>query len=679
MTGRRLAFDIETDGLIPQMTCIHSLVMVDVDTGEGWSACASPSYVSPLGYKRITIYEGLKMLMEASQVIGHNIINFDIPAIQKIYDWFFIGRDAILDTLLLSRLIWPNIRENDFRLRGHLKSKIERTVPQEHRRQYDKETDTWSEDTSQQYINDTLKAKFPGNLIGSHGLEAWGYRLGEWKGDYAKEMKARGLDPWAHWNVEMQEYCEQDVTVTLKLLAKCEEKAYSPVAIAMEHAFAFIINQMERWGFPFHIERAQKLQAKLMKRHAELSKQLKEAFPPIEDKWTFVPKANNSKYGYVKGQPIEKSEWTEFNPSSRQHIARWLKKQHGWEPKEFTPEGQAKVDEAILKKLPYPEAKLLVEYFLLDKRLGMLENPKGGLIPAAVMNGEGVYCIHGGVSTIGAVTRRCTHSKPNMAQIPANNVPFGKDFRGLMYAPAGWTLVGWDASGLELRCFAHYMARYDGGEYIKIVLDGDIHWAHAKALELVGQDEEYDEHNPVHDHARNKVAKRFIYAFLYGAGALKIGEIVVPTGSDAAKKKAGTKLINTFLKRVPALKRLKKDLKIAVTARKGKLFAIDGGEMHVRSEHSALNTLLQSAGAIVVKKATIIFYDLLVAAGLRPGIDFRLCAHVHDEVQVMCRPQFVDIVGKAAEDAMVEAGVKLGFKCPLAADYKPGENWSETH
>lgn len=726
----RLAFDIETDGLLEELTVIHSLVMVDVTTGRGWSCTDHPGYSSPSEYEVISIDDGLKLLMEADEIIGHNIIKFDIPAIQKVKPWFDVPRQKVTDTLILSRLIWPEIRDNDFQLRKkhtpRVRAETERLIKErenwneiaeeqheaalaEHRewakrhrkrlRQLDKgkidlgQFDLESaadpqvshpgkfeprETDETKVFKEVMDRYFPGRLIGSHGLEAWGYRLGEWKGDYSKEMKAKGLDPWAEWNVPMQEYCEQDVVVTLKLLELQESKGYAAKAVEIERDFAWIIAEMERNGFPFDMAKAEKLQAKLMKDQAELYDKLQVAFPPITETWTFTPKSNNSKLGYVKGKPIERSKEIVFNPGSRDHIAKWLKQKYGWKPEEYTEQGKPKVDESVLKKLDYPEAKLLARYFLLDKRLGMLEGKGGkGLIPAAR---KGKSKIHGSVVTNGAVTRRCTHNSPNMAQIPAVTVEYGRDFRELLHAPDGFNLLGWDASGLELRCFAHYMARYDGGAYTSTVLDGDIHWVHAQALaggKLDGQ--EYDEHNPDHAYWRNKVAKRFIYAFLYGAGPETIGEIMVPQGTSAEKQKAGRKLINTFLKRVPALARLKKDLKATIAKRKMHVMGIDGGLLKVRSEHAALNTLLQSAGAIAVKLATIIYYDKLVAMGLRNGVDFMLVAHVHDEVQTLVKKGLEERVGQAAIEAMREAGETLGFQCPLDGEYKYGASWAETH
>ncbi|MCG7628379.1 DNA polymerase [Epibacterium sp. MM17-32] len=659
-----LVADIESDGLLEQMTTIHSLCLIDVETGEQWS-CTDHPFTHPEGFTVLSIDEGLKLLMSADTVTFHNGIKFDIPAIQKIKPWFHLRRDQIIDTLILSRLIWPEIKEQDFALRKALKKKAFKQVPAD-------------EEDPAKWVHEHLKTQFPGQLIGSHGLEAWGYRLGEWKGDYSKEMKAKGLDPWAHWNIDMQLYCDQDVVAGRKLLQKCRSKnlRYAEKAIEIERDFAIILAEMERNGFPFHQVKAADLQRRLMRRHMELTAQLADAFPPKEDVTEFIPKVNNSKLGYVKGQPVLKRKEVVFNPSSRQHIARWLKEKYGWKPKAYTETGQPVIDEKVLKALKYPEAKMLAEYFLLDKRLGMLEGKGGkGLIPYGKTG-----TIHGQVMTNGAVTRRCTHSKPNMAQLPAINVPFGKDFRELMYAPDGWSLLGWDASGLELRCFAHYMNYFDGGAYTNIVLDGDIHWTHAQALsggKLDGQ--EYDEHNEEHAYWRNKIAKRFIYAFLYGAGAETIGEIVNPTGSSAAKRKAGQQLINTFLKRTPALKRLKETIAAQIKKQDGKIISIDGGAMHVRSAHAALNTLLQSAGAIAVKVATILFYDKLIEQGLVSGRDFRIVAHVHDEVQTLVRKGLEDVVGRTAQEAMREAGEALGFRCPLAADYKHGGNWAETH
>jgi DNA polymerase I-like protein with 3'-5' exonuclease and polymerase domains len=666
----RLSFDIETDGLLDTVSVIHSLVMVDMDTGNGWSCVPSgEEYTSPNGFEVLSIEDGLKLLAKADEAEGHNVIGYDMKVIKKLYPELDFSRVKINDTMIEARLIWPEVRENDFQRR-------KRNI--RHARAMTKQAlhafPALSHDVTYKHFQNKL---FPPHLIGSHSLEAWGYRLGEWKGDYSADMKAQGKDPWAEWNPSMQEYCEQDVIVTLKLRKLIDREGCSPMAVEIERRFAEIITEMEDNGFPFDIEGAKKLQEKLIRRRAVIYAQLQEAFPPITDRWTFTPKVNNKTYGYVKGVPIEKTKEIVFNPGSREHIARWLKQKYGWKPNEYTEGGKPQINEVILKALDYPEAKLLAEYFLLDKRLSMLEGRGGkGLIPHA-KKGAGV--IHGRVDTTGAVTRRCTHSSPNMAQIPAVNVPFGREFRELLYAPEGYVLLGWDASGLELRCFAHYMAHYDGGEYRDTVLSGDIHWTHAVALGLVPDGTEYDEHDDHHNHSRNKVAKRFIYAYLYGAGAVLIGSIMLPKGTRRQQYQAGRKLIKTFLAKTPALRKLKNALKRRINTRKMYIKAIDGGLIKVRSEHAALNTLLQSAGAIAVKLATIIYYDKLVDQGLVSGDDFLIVAHVHDEVQTLVKKGLEEVVGQAAIEAIREAGETLGFNCPLDGEWKAGANWAETH
>ena len=679
----RFVFDIETDGLLEELTVIHSLCMIDVDTGTRYSCHDQQGWVHPDdSVVTMSIDDGLRLLMQADEVgglggaIGHNVIAFDIPAIQKVKPWFNIRREQVNDTLIEARLIYPEIKDRDFGLRRSAQKK-------------------------RGLSDEELKVYWPGRLIGSQGLEAWGIRLGEWKGDYKAEREAelKALHEengwpkptkdeltkyvWGTWNEAMQLYCDQDVTVNLKLFRLLNKQKYSVNARIVERDFAWIIAEMERNGFPFHQKRALKLQHKLMKRKAEIDAELQQAFEPIVKTWTYTPKVNNSKLGYVKGVPMEKTETIFFNPGSRDHIAMWLKRKYGWKPLHFTSSGKPQIDDKVLKKLPYPEAALLAEAFMLDKRLGMLEGKGGkGLIPFG-KTGK----IHGRVVTNGAITRRCTHMSPNMAQLPATNVPYGHDFRDLMYAPDGWSLLGWDASGLELRCFAHYMARYDNGKYTETVLSGDIHWLHVMALGLVPEGTERyagldDNGDPIeipeHERFRNKIAKRFIYAYLYGAGAEMIGEIILPTGSSSAKKKKGKELIESFLKRTPALKLLKEAIAKYV-AKHGHIRGIDGGRIAVRSDHSALNTLLQSAGAIAVKVATIKFYDKMIEAGLVSGVDFMLVAHVHDEVQTLVKKGKEDIVGKIAIEAMREAGETLGFKCPLDGEYKYGSSWAETH
>lgn len=607
-----LVFDIETNGLLDELDRVHCLCIKSVENGNVVS-CEPHS-----------IDIGLRLLMDADVLIGHNIIKFDIPALQKVYPWFK-PKAKLMDTLILARLIYPEISNSDFPL--------------------------------------AEKGQLPKKLIGRYSLEAFGYRIGEYKGDYK--------GGWDQWSQEMQDYCEQDIEVTTKLYHKLMERKekheFSDYSIELEHRVAEIIFRQEQNGFGFDMEKAAQLHQELLVKRIELEKQLTAMFPPWEIKTPFMPKVNNKTRGYVKGQLTYKTQVIEFNPSSRQHIAKVLKEKHGWEPKEFTEKGEAKVDDEVLASLPYPEAKLLAEYFLVQKRLAQLAEGGEGLMKRVARDGR----IHGEVITNGAVTGRMTHRKPNMAQVPANRSPYGERFRDLFVPRAGWSLVGCDADALELRCFAHYVATYDGGAYTETVLKGkkeDGTDMHSQNCRAIGFD----------PRTHRDMAKTFLYAFLYGAGDHKIGSIIGATGSDQAVRKAGAKIRRRFLSNLPALGKLTERVAQKVKDT-GSLKGIDGRRLSCRSTHSALNTLLQSAGAVAMKVAQVTMDEDLQAMGYLPGHDYEFCATVHDEVQIECRSEIAETVGKTAAEAIKKAGEKLGFKCSLAGNYEIGGSWKQTH
>jgi ethanolamine utilization microcompartment shell protein EutS len=677
----RLIFDIETDGFLESLSVLHSLVIKDAETGEMWSCCDNDHPMAN------TIQEGLHRLMDADQIIGHNIIKFDLPAIQKVYPWFTYDEDKVLDTLTMSRLIWTAIVDTD-------QARIKRGTT-------------------------TLTPK----LAGSHGLEAWGHRLGQWKGDYSKIMEARGLDPWSSWNPEMQEYCEQDVEVNHALLKLIEEKDCDPRSVKLEHQVAFILAAQERAGFRFDVPAAEKLLVELMGIKAELNDSLASIFEPWEvDLGEFIPKRPNSKLGYTGhyeigedgkkvfvGDPVRKTKTVVFNPNSRDHIADRLKAIYGWKAKDFTPSGKPKVDEDVLDALPYPEAKQLARYMLIQKRIGQLAEGRQAWLKHVTPAGR----IHGGIIPNGAVTGRATHSNPNIGQVPKVGTEFGAQCRGLFTATPGKTkLLGCDVSGLELRMLGHFMARHDGGAYAEIVINGDVHSANAAALNgmtvedfligkvsedpvesITGQIEDaykWLRKKPKEEWSLAKVkdyykylretAKTFIYAFLYGAGNAKIGSIV---GGGA---KIGAMLKEKFFKQFPALKKLIDGVTKAAEAN-GFLKGLDGRKLHVRSAHSALNTLLQSAGAIVCKQWMVEFHRLLKERGLDHLVT--QVAWVHDELQMEIDLSLVEtcpetgkltsVIGDICIEAIAVAGEKLGIRVPLTGEYAIGDNWMETH
>jgi DNA polymerase-1 len=636
-----VVFDIETNGLLDELTTIHciSLQEVNPETGEPLGPILSADNHG----SELTLEQGLQMLEQAALVIGHNIIDFDIPAIAKLRPGFKVKR--AFDTLLLSTLLWPNLRDLDF----------ERVK---------KKSNT-----------------FPGQMIGRHSLESWGYRLGKWKGDYSAKCKEAGIDPWARWSQDMGDYCDQDVAVTQALFKLQMGREPAPGAVELEHSIAPILGRQVRYGFLFNQKKADMLERELLETRQRLADELAVAFPPRVIREERIPKRSNKTKGWIKGEPYIKETRVVFKPTSRDHIADRLIRKYGWKPKEFTDNGKPKVDEDILSPLKYPEIPLLLKFLTVQKRYGQLASPP----PKILKNGQASKAkkkseawrdhvkadgrVHGRVNQNAAVTGRMTHSNPNMAQVPSVQSDkegnllhgleggWGYECRELFYVPKGKKLVGADASGLELRCLAHFMARYDGGEYARILLEGDIHAANQKAAGLP---------------TRNN-AKTFIYAFLYGAGDNKIGSIV------GKGRQAGAKLREKFLTGLPALAKLVKGVKKRANEQ-GYLRGLDGRKLHVRSDHAALNTLLQSAGALVMKKGLAILDETLQNVhGLVPGVNYEFVGNIHDEWQIEVDEEFAELVGKAAVAAITAAGDFFNFRCRLDGEYKIGSNWAETH
>ena len=637
----RLVFDLETDGLLDSLSKINSLVIKDLDDPEVFYSFGS---FDPKG-----IEEGAKMLMKADTIIGHNIIGFDLLALRKVYPWFEVSKTSVIDTLVLSYLIYPDITEACFR------------------------------DANGKKI--LLSPK----LSWSHSLEAWGHRLSFNKQEYS--------GGWEEWNEEMQEYCERDVEVTAKLYSHLSSRKVSQRACDLEHAVKFICVEQERQGVLFDVKRAEELVHTLQKKSVHIREELQKAFPPIVKTTTFIPKASNSKKGYVKGVPFEKVSTTIFNPGSRKQIEDRLCTTRLWMPKDFTDKGQAKIDEKVLSSLPWPEASLLSEYFTIQKRLGQIVDGDKAWLKLVKGNR-----IHGSIITNGAVTGRCTHLNPNMAQVPAVGAPYGVECRSCFTVPDDKVQVGADVSGLELRMLAHYMSKFDGGKFSKEVIEGDIHWQNVQSLGLVGQGENRSENSLSHFIYR-RGAKTFIYAFIYGAGSEKIGRIIYELGLEEKKsglepkilndmfkgkeavssstlRSVGSDIKNSFLRKTPALKTLMETVLKTIDVR-GYLLGLDGRHLPVRSKHSGLNTLLQSAGAVTCKKWMVEIDKEIEVSSWRDKV--KQILFVHDELQFEVDPSISELFGRRVVDCISRAGDFLKVSVPLTGEFKIGKNWSDCH
>ena len=632
-----LMFDIETNGLLKDVNVLHCMCIYDTEKDKMFR------------FDPKTVLDGVHKLQEevnkGGQICGHNIINYDIPALEKLYPNDFhitySQQKQIVDTLVLARLIYSNIDVIDL---GFMKS-----------------------------------GRLPKSLYKSHKLMAWGYRLGVLKGTYGEQE-----DAWASYNPEMLDYNEQDVWVTKALYEKLISQKYSEKAIGLEHEVAWLMAKQERNGFKFDIEGAKKLTEELESKQAIIQFKLLAKIPKIPDK-IFIPKRDNKRLGYKAGVPVQK--YKTFNPNSRQQIEYVFRKMYKYNPSNLdlydipdmdenpkVENYRLKMDDETMNFIKAdPEcpdelkeiAGLIQESLMLKKRLGQIADGSNAWIDAYDPD-DG--CIHGRVIPNGAVSGRATHSHPNVAQVPHVGSPYGAECRRL-WNSGEWVQAGIDACGLELRCLAHFMFPYDSGEYAHTILTGDIHSMNQKAAGLP---------------ERNQ-AKTFIYAFLYGAGDGKIGKIIHGDALD------GKRIKRKFLKATPAIKNLRDAVQNAIVEtdrgrvirwKRHYLKGLDGRLLHVRSPHSALNLLLQSAGALVCKKWIVRTEERLIARGLKHGWDgdFAYMAWVHDEIQVACRTkEIADIVCQEAQQAMRDAQAFFKFRMQLDTEGIIGHNWCDCH
>ena len=577
MNNSKIVFDIEADGLHPNNV---------------WCIVAKELDGKIHTFDNTQIQEGIKLLQEADTLIGHNIIGYDIPVLEKLYDVKFNCK--VEDTLVMSRLFNP-VREN------------------------------------------------------GHALKAWGWRVGMLKQEQPEDFDS--------YTPEMLEYCIQDVKLNeavYKFLIK-EGNLFSQKSIDLEHQVASIIKDQEKTGFFFNTQKAMELLAELKTKQLEVEDEVHNTFTPklVDDKLVtpYVKKDGElSKRGLTDAEyhkckmsnnfePFMRQKLVDFNLGSRKQIGEYLI-DFGWKPVKFTPTGQPIVDEGTLKKIEHiREAKLIADFLLYQKRIAQVTSWIDELKDDRV---------HGSVIPNGTITGRMTHRNPNMAQVPNAGSPYGKECRSCWTVPEGYKLVGIDASSLELRMLAHYM---DDPDYIEEVINGDIHTTNQNLAGLKTRDQ----------------AKTFIYALVYGAGDAKIGSVA----GGGIKK--GKELKQTFFKNLPSLKDLKE--KVQKASNRGFLKGLDGRKIYVRSQHAALNTLLQGGGAIVMKKAMCILQDLINLNTL----DAKFVANIHDEWQIQVKESQADFVGRLGVQAIEKASEYFNMRCPLTGEYKIGDNWYETH
>ena len=470
------------------------------------------------------------------------------------------------------------------------------------------------------------------------------------------------FEEYDRYSAEMLDYCIRDVELNLevfKYLQK-EGKGFSVKSVMLEHEVSKILERQTKQGFLIDQEKAYLLLAQLRERLGEVEENVRKIFKPKIEEIVLTPKRKkdgnisrvakggrltNEEYEQAVAknnlEPIKRYKTVEFNLGSRMQIGQYLQ-EFGWKPQKFTEHGRPIVDEKVLMGVKgIPEASLIAEYLLVQKRIAQVDSWLN-----AIDDKDGR--VHGFIKSTGAITGRMSHMKPNMAQVPNFASPYGKECRECWIVDKGNKLVGIDASGLEIRMLAHYMKDED---YRNEIINGDIHTTNQKLAGL---------------ESRNQ-AKTFIYALIYGAGNKKLGQVVGGNTTD------GERLKQRFLHNLGAFKDLKK--RVSEASGRGYLKGLDGRKILIRSEYAALNTLLQSAGAVAMKEALVILDKKIK----EKGYEAEFVANVHDEWQIEVREDHAEEVGKAGVEAIQEAGISLGLFCPLDGEYKIGDNWSETH
>lgn len=723
----RLLFDTESNGFVATATKLHCIGITNVDTGEY------------KGYRPNQIDEAIADLDKADVLIGQNIMRHDIPLMKKLKGFKPRPGVIIKDTMIISRTMFPNIKATDKAL--------------------------------------VMSGKMPpgNNYQGKHNVAAWGYRLGNPKGDYAalREAKARelGLEHpkdiadfvWGEFNEEMFSYMEQDCATNFDMWRHFNPDQYPQAPLDLEHRIARVCDAMNIAGVPFDLQAAGELQAELVGKKHEIEKKLKERYgfwlapiSPDPTKSIFVPKkatpngywgdewtteemvtppikyttegdpiikpAKLKKIKHFKGYPCTKLKLVEFNPGSNDHLAKVLMEQ-GWKPTKFTEGGKPQMDEEVIESIAnqFPEMDELATLLMVNKRLSQLVGGKSSKYPL-IDSVQEDGCIHGVINPMGTITSRAAHMFPNLGQVPSAKKPYGPQFRALFtkHAPTvyrgsafatsqgkvlPWKFLGADQEGLELRGLAHYLHPLDGGAYSKTVIAGDPHWLHAVVMGLAEGDR--DKHNKLHTIVREDGSKRFIYAYIYGCGDEMAGSIIYEALLNARRnggpegeavylkffgegpvgerklKAVGKSVRNAFRTRIDGFGKLQDKLSEQVTKRK-RLIGLDGRVIPIRSDHSALNFLIQSAGAIVCKEWVASAFEECERRFTYNwddpwSGDFVFMLWVHDEVQVCVREGLEEEIGNIIVACAQKAGEPYGFRVQLDSKWVQGESWKDTH
>jgi len=416
-----------------------------------------------------------------------------------------------------------------------------------------------------------------------------------------------------------------------------------PDWVALEHRVQEILTQQEIHGWKFDTKAAWQLTSTLQGELRAVTESLRRRHPYVNG-GEQTPKRNNSRYGYVEGASFTRLK--EFNPTSRDHQSWILQTKYGWTPSSLTATGKPIIDEVVLKEIGSPIAMEFLTCLTAQKMLGQISEGTNAWLKLSTKHDR----IHHHCS-VATNTHRCAHRNPNLAQVNSD-----ERFRRLFIPSEGLVMVGADLSGIELRMLSHYLARYDGGRYAEILLNGDIHQTNADKIGIT-----------------RKQVKTVTYAFLYGAGDEKIGHSFDAQLSSTAAKRKGKEIRAAYVEAVDGLGELLEAVKKA--SEKGTIRSIDGRKIEVDSPHKGLNYLLQSGAGVVAKRWMVINQDHIK--------ELNLCcsqlAFVHDELQFEVDPTHAQDLCSSLVLSAVEAGEYYNMRVRIDAEAVQGTNWSDTH
>lgn len=604
-----------------------------------WCMCIRSADGEERHYTEQEIKTGVEFLLNdvknGALIIGHNIIHYDMRALAAVTGLKIPFR-AVRDTLVMARLIYG---------------------------------DLYAEDDNPKKLWRNFGDK---KLYGSQSLKAWGLRLGELKGSYGEQDGA-----WDKYTPEMLDYCKQDVRVTEALYnhlvsritvmeeaKKRQSSKAAPIikALDLEHRAAMVCADIEDAGYTFDRDGAIQLLAKLSEKQKNAIETINKTYWTEED-----VKVKRGDPEYVRGAEIWRTVRVPLNAASPAQLSKLL------EAFNYAPDNDKFYNfDAKGNRKSYKTSEELWQYIIDDpeapeklKQLApeIMTVKETAKLMGMIAKGQNAWLklvrwddtIHHEINPCGTVTGRATHSKPNLAQVPAVGSTYGADCRALFGPPKGWVQLGIDASGLELRCLAHYLAPMDNGNYGDIIQHGDIHTHNQEMAGLATRAE----------------AKTFIYAYLYGAGNKTLAQRLGKDEEQAAQVRA------KFRRQMPAIGRLEETLKNKLKKRRY-IYGLDGRYLYIREDYRALNTLLQSAGAIICKAWVVCTWSYLQKK--YAGKDCKIMGWIHDEMQIACRTkEIAEDVSQASAKILEKLGKTYNFGCPLASESKIGSNWAETH